>query len=577
MLAVAALVPLAACDVGTKAPAPQAQPPCRGSSGVGGPVPAGLGPGDLVSSEELTAANQESPGFPTDARVWRVLYVSTSADETDLQLVCGTVALPESGPRTIGSGSGDGGRLLAWSHGTIGLEQRCLPSSDPATHFWGPMPGGIQAVAWGSLLGKHQGRPEDGALQYAMDNGWAVVATDYQPDDTYILGRVAAANVLDSARAATQLGQEVFGPDTPDRYDMITWGHSQGGHAALWAGQLAETYLEGTEPSRPTPTIELAGVAALAPAGNFVAEPGDQPGVAYGDGLADWEMHEGIPELLNLPIPALELQIGPALFSFIFGSWNQFAQGNRPSPDAEFPASPPNTPEPVLEDIATPTGIETINTVMPQCLAGADAKVIGEATSQYRNAEAHQMLVPALWNLPADYSEGEYFKGGADRTCATSDDAGLQVWCDWIRFNQPGPLGDNPFPKVPEVDGRPVPLLMAQGTDDEVIHCVTPDGTDPTDVPPPSDCMSRAMFDSFRSAAYCPDGEAEGHLQLDLARPQALTSPASHFSIPGEISARSLGRSSGDLSFEGSRMQRFMVGAFDGTLEPGCTAEVVNP
>ena len=89
--------------------------------------------------------------------------------------------------------------------------------------------------------------------------------------------------------------------------------------------------------------------------------------------------------------------------------------------------------------------------------------------------------------------------------------------------------------------------------------------------------MSRAMFDSFRSAAYCPDGEAEGHLQLDLARPQTLTSPASHFSIPGEISARSLGRSSGDLSFEGSRMQQFMVGAFDGTLEPGCTAEVVNP
>ena len=411
VLAVAALVPLAACDVGTKAPAPQAQPPCRGSSGVGGPVPAGLGPGDLVSSEELTAANQESPGFPTGARVWRVLYVSTSADETDLQLVCGTVALPESGPRTIGSGSGDGGRLLAWSHGTIGLEQRCLPSSDPATHFWGPMPGGIQAVAWGSLLGKHQGRPEDGALQYAMDNGWAVVATDYQPDDTYILGRVAAANVLDSARAATQLGQEVFGPDTPDRYDMITWGHSQGGHAALWAGQLAETYLEGTEPSRPTPTIELAGVAALAPAGNFVAEPGDQPGVAYGDGLADWEMHEGIPELLNLPIPALELQIGPALFSFIFGSWNQFAQGNRPSPDAEFPASPPNTPEPVLEDIATPTGIETINTVMPQCLAGADAKVIGEATSQYRNAGGAPDAGPRAVEPPRRLLGGRVLQG----------------------------------------------------------------------------------------------------------------------------------------------------------------------
>ena len=32
--------------------------------------------------------------------------------------------------------------------------------------------------------------------------------------------------------------------------------------------------------------------------------------------VADWEMHEGIPELLNLPIPALELQIGPAPVSY---------------------------------------------------------------------------------------------------------------------------------------------------------------------------------------------------------------------------------------------------------------------
>jgi hypothetical protein len=30
---------------------------------------------------------------------------------------------------------------------------------------------------------------------------------------------------------------------------MIIWGHSQGGHAALWAGQLVETYDAATVPS----------------------------------------------------------------------------------------------------------------------------------------------------------------------------------------------------------------------------------------------------------------------------------------------------------------------------------------
>ena len=55
-------------------------------------MPAGLGPGDLVAAVDLTAANITSPGFPTGARVWRILYVSTGVDENDRQLVCGTVA-----------------------------------------------------------------------------------------------------------------------------------------------------------------------------------------------------------------------------------------------------------------------------------------------------------------------------------------------------------------------------------------------------------------------------------------------------------------------------------------------------
>jgi len=574
-LAVATLVVLMASSAMACSP-PTAQPPCNASSGVGGAVPTGLGPGDVVDAVELTGADRTSPGFPTGARAWRVLYVSTGADEHQLQLVCGLVALPAAGPRaTAGRG-----RLLAWSHGTIGLDQRCLPSSDPARHMWAPMPDGIGAIAWGSLLGKHEGETSGGALQYAMDQGWVVTMADYQPNDTYVMGKVAAGNVLDAARAGTQLAGQTFPDTAPDSYKMITWGHSQGGHAAIWAGQLAEGYLAATTPSKPTATLELAGVAALAPASNFVTQRG-QPGVAPGDGLADQEMHQSV-EVIPLPIPALETQIGPALFSFIFGSWAQYSAQGAPGADAAYPAYPPADADLPLDAVATAEGRRTISTVQPLCLSGPDAAKINAAVAPYRNAGAHAMLPPELWNLPAGYSEGEYFRGGIDASCEAvasepAKDPGLGAWCDWIRWNMPGPLGVNPFPKAPEVGGRPVPMLIGQGADDQVIHCQPAGGAAGGDVPPAADCMSGALYDSLESAQYCPDGSAKGHLQLDVFREVPFETPSTHFAIPGQMSARRIGRSAADLTFEGSPMQRFMVGAFDGTLEPGCTAAVMNP
>src|SRR5664280_661398 len=165
----------------TAPPAPDTSP-CAGPNGVGDTVPAGLGPGDLVAAVDLTPANASSPGFPTGARVWRMLYVSTGVDEGDLQLICGLVAAPTAGPTTAGGR----GRLLNWTHGTVGVAQGCLPSSDPAGQFWGKMVGGINAIAWGSDLGKHEGDPAGGLLQYAMNQGMVVTATDYQPDDAYV-------------------------------------------------------------------------------------------------------------------------------------------------------------------------------------------------------------------------------------------------------------------------------------------------------------------------------------------------------------------------------------------------------
>jgi len=61
-------------------------------------------------------------------------------------------------------------------------------------------------------------------------------------------------------------------------------------------------------------------------------------GVQTGDGLADWEMHQNVG--LDLPVQSLQMQIGPALFSYIFGSWNQLPNGPAPRAGAKFPAFP---------------------------------------------------------------------------------------------------------------------------------------------------------------------------------------------------------------------------------------------
>ncbi|MFZ4518132.1 MAG: lipase family protein [Microthrixaceae bacterium] len=603
LLTVATLAVAAPACGGTKKPPPMVQAPCAGpgelpagttaadpadgtasttaptttttpaAGSAGAPAPRGTGPGDLVGLTELRPTGDQADGFPTGARMWRMLYVSSGVDEKDLRLVCGTVTVPEGGPREFGGS----GRIYAWAHGTQGLEQQCLPSSDPATGIWGPMSAGIQTISWGALLGKHQGEPSGGLLQGAVDRGWMVATSDYQPGDTYIIGRVAGANVLDAARAATQLASRTYTTAAPDRYDMVINGHSQGGHASLWAGQLAEPYLAGTSPVRPTAPIRLVGVAAMAPASNFIAQPDLQPGLALGDGLADREMHQSEEIIPGVAIPGLEVQVGPVLLSYIFGSWSRYAAGGSPSPGARFPSYPAGDRDLRLGAVTTAEGRSTVNSIMGLCLGGSDATEVKQLTDPYRDAATNKMLVPALWNLPADYEAGQYFRGGVDRACATGDVAGLTDWCRWIRWNLPGPVADNPYPKWPQRGGRPVPMLLAQGTADTIIHCVAPDGLADDEVPGASDCMTTALYDALHDTAYCPKGENRASLTYLTFRAQTLVSPATHLSLPGQLSARSLGKSAEDLSFTGSPLEQWVQSAFDGTLRSGCEARVLNP
>ena len=97
-------------------------------------------------------------------------------------------------------------------------------------------------------------------LQEFLAKGWVVVATDYQGLGTdgphpYLVGSSEAHGVIDIVRAAAAIGDA----HASNRY--FVFGHSQGGQAVLFAGQLQPTYGNG---------LTLLGVAAAAPAGLLV-------------------------------------------------------------------------------------------------------------------------------------------------------------------------------------------------------------------------------------------------------------------------------------------------------------------
>ncbi|AMB59153.1 lipase family protein [Microterricola viridarii] len=195
-------------------------------------------PGTLVRSEELASA-------PDGMRGWRVLYYSTDRAGADI-LVSGIIAAPDAA-------APPGGRtVVAWGHPTTGTAARCAPSSgiDPFDVIEG--------------------------LRDLVHAGYVVAASDYSGmgsagPASFLIGTTEGHNVLDSARAARQLAAA----GASDR--LALWGHSQGGHAALFAAELAAPY---------APELRLQAVAVAAPAtelgGLLNADIGDVSGVTIG-------------------------------------------------------------------------------------------------------------------------------------------------------------------------------------------------------------------------------------------------------------------------------------------------------
>lgn len=159
---------------------------------------------------------------------YRVLYRSTDYDGRPVA-VTGAVLFPSKPAATPRD-------VVAWAHPTTGVVSRCAPTLVPDLA--------------GTIMG----------IDELTDAGYVIVATDYVGLGTkdahpYLVGVSAARAVIDSVRAARQL------TDAGAGRRFAVWGHSQGGHAALFTGLDASAY---------APELTLVGVAAAAPATRLV-------------------------------------------------------------------------------------------------------------------------------------------------------------------------------------------------------------------------------------------------------------------------------------------------------------------
>jgi pimeloyl-ACP methyl ester carboxylesterase len=271
------------------------------------PLPAGE-PGTLIKSRRLL-------GAPNGAKAWRVLYHSTDRTGADIA-VSGVVVAPDLPSATHKR------TVVSWAHPTTGAEgKRCAPSTgiDPFILMEG--------------------------LDSLLRAGYVVAATDYsnmgaEGSASYLIGSTEGRNVLDAVRAAQNI------EDTDAGTKTLLWGHSQGGQAALFAGQLQPDY---------APELDLKGVAVAAPAGE-------------------------LGELLAADIDDVS---GVTIGAYAFGAFQEAYADEYP--DLE------------LTSVLTPAGAAAVPDMMPLCLLGQNKRLHAIATPLIGKFVAHDPTTTEPW------------------------------------------------------------------------------------------------------------------------------------------------------------------------------------
>ncbi len=168
----------------------------------------------------------------------RLVLYSTRTLGGGKVVASGTVSVPK------GKAPKGGWPVITYAHGTTGVADVCAPTRIP------------------------DGSPQEGYVTYMnpvidawLDAGYAVVRTDYAGLGTpgphgYLVGSDEGHAVLDIVTAARALN-----PDIGKKF--LIAGHSQGGHAALFAAGEATSYGKG---------LKLRGTVAYAPASHLAEQ-----------------------------------------------------------------------------------------------------------------------------------------------------------------------------------------------------------------------------------------------------------------------------------------------------------------
>lgn len=222
---------LPAAAAATPAPATTVAPAAAPAATSSAKALSRLKPGTVLRSSPMKLA----PELAAVGTGRRISYVSTAIDGRHI-VVSGAVLTPRK--RTEKPGRRD---TVAWAHGTEGIADRCAPSRSP--------------ILESDPTYLVYSRTVAGYLR----RGWTVAATDYEGLGTpgphpYLNGESEARGVIDSVRAARNLDRSLS-------KEWVASGHSQGGQAALWAGEAAR-YAKG---------LRLQGVVGMAAASELDA------------------------------------------------------------------------------------------------------------------------------------------------------------------------------------------------------------------------------------------------------------------------------------------------------------------
>ena len=336
---IATLALVLAFSLGTLAPA-EARPPGITSNSI------------LAGKQQSgTLLDYERIGLPQNYRAtaWHIRYVTRDYAMRPT-ISTGVVVLPASAPVNPAAR-----KFVAWAHPTTGVAWKCAPT--------------LRAAPTKSI----------GGLNDLVAHGLIVAATDYPGLGTpgpigYLVGKGQAYAVIDSVRAARQI------PDVGSGNEFGLWGYSQGGHAVLFAAQLAGRY---------APELKLKGIAAIAPPTNLSALLKADLRTIAGRILASftlssWSDTYGAPliDLLDSASQGLIREVSKNCLDDLGSKIN--AAAAQKGLDKQFLKADPSSVPP-WRDLMVQNSLYTLNNLAPALIiqGGADEIVRPEVTTLF--------------------------------------------------------------------------------------------------------------------------------------------------------------------------------------------------